>query len=69
MSFRPVEQRQSEAKATIMTDILEFLAQVWREQPSLIVFLGLGLIVFLCLVIDSHRLHRQRTIRQRTGLY
>jgi len=51
------------------TDFVEFLAQIWRDQPSLIVFLGLGFVVFLCLVVDSHRLHRQRSIRQRTGLY
>ena len=52
-----------------MTDIIEFLAQIWREQPSLIVFLVLGLVVFACLVVDSHRVHRERSIRQRTGLY
>ena len=51
------------------TDIIEFLAQIWREQPSLIVFIVLGFTVFVCLVVDSHRLHRERSIRQRTGLY
>jgi hypothetical protein len=50
-------------------DFLEFMAQIWRDQPSLIVFLALGLVVFVCLVVDSHRLHRKRSIRQRMGLY
>ena len=53
----------------MITDFLEFMAQIWREQPSLIVFLVLGFVVFLCLVVDSYRFHRQRNIRQRTGLY
>jgi len=51
------------------TNALEFLAEIWRQQPSLIVFLTLGLVVFVCLVVDSHRIHRKRSIRQRTGLY
>jgi len=51
------------------TNVLEFLAEIWRQQPSLILFLTLGIAVFVCLVVDSHRLHRQRSIRQRTGLY
>ena len=51
------------------TNAIEFLAEVWRQQPSLVVFLALGLIVFVCLVVDTHRLHRRRSIRQRTGLY
>ena len=51
------------------TELLEFMAQVWRDQPSLVVFLALGFVVFVCLVVDSHRVHRQRSIRQRTGLY
>jgi hypothetical protein len=50
-------------------DLLDFMAQIWREQPSLIVFLVLGFVVFVCLVIDSHRLHRERSTRQRIGLY
>ena len=51
------------------TTALEFLAEVWRQQPSLIVFLSLGLVVFVCLVVDTHREQRRRNIRQRTGLY
>ena len=51
------------------TNALEFLAEVWRQQPSLIVFLTLGLVVFVCLVVDSYRVQRRRNIRQRTGLY
>lgn len=51
------------------TNALEFLAEIWRDQPSLIVFLALGCAVFVCLVIDSHRLHRERSIRHRTGMY
>jgi hypothetical protein len=51
------------------TTALEFLAEIWREQPSLLVFLAIGVAVFVCLVVDSHRVHRARNIKQRAGLY
>lgn len=51
------------------TDAFEFLAEVWQQKPSMVVFLVLGSAVFAGLVVDSYRLHRQRSIRHRTGLY
>jgi hypothetical protein len=50
-------------------EFLEFMAQIWRDQPSLVVFFVLGFIVFAWLVVDSHRVHRARDVRHRTGLY
>ena len=51
------------------SESFEFFSEIWRQQPSLIIFLALGLVVLLWLVVDSHRLHRERRMRQRTGLY
>jgi hypothetical protein len=55
--------------AVMSQNALEFLAEIWRQEPSLIIFLVVGVVVFAGLVVDSHRLHRERRIRQRTGLY
>ncbi len=51
------------------TDAWQFLAEVWRHEPSIILYLAIGSVVFALLVVDSHRLHREKRLRQRTGLY
>ena len=51
------------------TNALEFLAEIWQQQPDLIVFLVLGVLVFACLVVDSHRVNREKNNRQRANLY
>jgi hypothetical protein len=43
----------------------EFLRDLWRDSPSLVILFGGGAILFALLVIDTYRHRKQRKDRHR----
>jgi hypothetical protein len=46
------------------SDISQFIGEVWRYKPILIILLVGGLIIFILSVIDTHR-HRKKITKKR----
>jgi len=46
------------------SDLSQFIGEVWRYKPILIILLLGGLIIFVLSVIDTHR-HRKKTQKKR----
>ena len=46
------------------SDVSQFIGEVWRYKPILIILLLGGLIIFILSVIDTHR-HRKKTQKKR----
>jgi cell division protein FtsL len=46
------------------SDFSQFISEIWRYQPVIIVLLVGGFIMFVLLVIDTHR-HRKKIQKQR----
>ena len=41
------------------SDLSQFIGDVWRYKPIVVILLVAGLIIFVCSVIDTHR-HRKK---------
>jgi cell division protein FtsL len=46
------------------SDISQFIGEIWRYKPIIIILLVAGLIVFILSVIDTHR-HRKKIHKKR----
>jgi len=46
------------------SDLSQFIGEVWRYKPILIILLAGGFVVFILSVIDTHR-HRKKTQKKR----
>ena len=46
------------------SDLSQFIGDIWRYQPIIIILLVAGLIIFVLSVVDTHR-HRKKTNKKR----
>ena len=49
------------------SDFSDFVNEIWRHQPALLVLLAAGFVVFVLLVIDTHR-HRRKRKKERPAI-
>ena len=49
----------------MIPDFSEFVRQVWQYKPVIIIFAMIGFVIFVLLVIDTHRHRKKRKERHR----
>ena len=50
-------------------DFTSFLGELWRTKPSLIILFAAGVIVFVLLIVDTHRHRKKQKSRHKTKLH
>ena len=50
----------------MISEVFDFLSDVWYYKPDVIVLLVVGFVMFWLLVIDTHNLRRKRQERHRS---